>query len=137
MGRADAELSVLLTDDATLHELNRAYRGRDEPTDVLSFAMGEGDAPELTPELLGDVAISVQTAARQTRDPALREARRARVGWSGEGAHWPLRAELTFLLIHGLLHLLGHDHLEARQTARMKAEEARLMRRFQERSPHA
>lgn len=93
----DVELSVALVDDATIQALNRDFRGQDRPTDVLAFAMREGEAmPEPRPgepELLGDVVISVDTARRQASE-------RGR----------PLLDELTMLLAHGLLHLLGYDH---------------------------
>jgi probable rRNA maturation factor len=95
------ELSILLTDDAGIRPLNRDYRGRDEATDVLSF---EGDGP-----LLGDVVISVETAT-------------SRVGQAG----WTLEDELLFLLIHGTLHLLGHDHHELDQRTAMEAAEQAL-----------
>lgn len=96
------ELSVLLTGDAEIRELNARWRGIDQPTDVLSFPMDGGP-------VLGDVAISVEMAA-------------ARVA-PGE---WALEDELLFLLIHGVLHLLGLDHQEEDQTARMEAEEQAL-----------
>jgi len=89
----EAELSVLLCDDATIHELNRDYRGKDRPTDVLAFAMNEGEGGGLHPHLLGDVVISIDTTRRQARE---------------RGA--TIVAEATFLLAHGLLHLLGYDH---------------------------
>jgi probable rRNA maturation factor len=89
----DAELSILLCDDATIHELNRDYRKKDRPTDVLAFAMREGEGGELHPGLLGDVVISLETARRQAREHDR-----------------TIVAEVTFLLAHGLLHLLGYDH---------------------------
>ena len=90
-----AELSVALVDDACIRELNRDFRGRDRPTDVLAFAMREGETmpDEGEVELLGDVVISVDTARGQARA-------RSR----------PLLEELTMLLGHGLLHLIGYDH---------------------------
>lgn len=97
------DLSVLVVDDARIHQLNVHYRGIDRPTDVLAFAMREGPAPHLNPQVLGDLVISAETAIRQAR------ARRC-----------SLAAELIRLLIHGTLHLLGYDH-EASPTA------ARLM----------
>jgi probable rRNA maturation factor len=78
-------------DDAAIRELNRTYRGVDAPTDVLAFPMREGRFGRLAPDLLGDVAISAETARRQARDGAL-------------------RAELALLLVHGILHLVGYDH---------------------------
>jgi probable rRNA maturation factor len=90
----DVELSVALVDDATIQELNHRYRGKNRPTDVLAFALSEGEPlPRTSPELLGDVIISVAMAERQ----ALQAGR-------------PWLEELTTLLAHGLLHLLGHDH---------------------------
>jgi rRNA maturation RNase YbeY len=105
LGRGDAELSVLLVSDRVIRRLNRAWRGKDRPTDVLSFAQLEGAGPSPAP-LLGDVVISVPTAKRQAR---------AR----GE----TLAAEGERLLIHGLLHLLGYDH------ERSAAEARRMQRR--------
>ena len=104
-----AELSVLLVSDAEMQRLNRDWRGKDRPTDVLAFAQGEGDggAPD---GLLGDVVISVDTARRQAR--------------SGRR---PLGREAERLLVHGLLHLLGYDHeRSAREAARMKRKEREL-----------
>jgi probable rRNA maturation factor len=98
-----AELSLALVTDPEIHALNRQYRGKDRPTDVLSFPL----ADTLHPSLLGDVVISVETAARQAR----------RRGHS-------LREELQTLLIHGTLHLLGYDHEVSRgETIRMHRKE--------------
>ena len=91
LNRPQATCSVLLVDDAAIRELNRTYRGVDAPTDVLAFPMREGRFGRLGPDLLGDVAISVETACRQAREGAL-------------------RAELALLLVHGILHLVGYDH---------------------------
>ena len=100
-----AELSVLLVSDAEMRKLNRDYRGRDRPTDVLAFAQreGPGGAPD---GLLGDVVISVDTARRQAAE------RRLTPGTESER-----------LLVHGLLHLLGYDH------ERSAAEARRMQRR--------
>lgn len=100
------ELSIALVDDRTIRALNRRYRGIDRPTDVLAFAVRESGPPAgggAGCELLGDVVISVPTAERQAR-------RRRRV----------LLDELTTLLAHGLLHLLGHDHGTRVQQREMK-----------------
>ncbi len=100
------ELSIALVDEQTIRQLNRDYRQVDRPTDVLAFAMNEGITEPLAPgtvELLGDVVISVPTARRQA----------ARAGR-------PLLAELTTLLAHGLLHLLGYDHAERKAARQMK-----------------
>ena len=99
-----AELSILLCDDATIHELNRDYREKDRPTDVLAFAMRDGEYGELAPELLGDVVISLETARRQAAEHG-----RTTV------------AEVTYLLAHGLLHLLGYDHQTEEEDRKMRA----------------
>jgi probable rRNA maturation factor len=97
----DAELSVVLVDDAEMRRLNATYRRLDRPTDVLAFAMREGDGRTLHPEILGDVVISLDTAARQA---AARDV--------------PVAAEVRLLLAHGLLHLLGYDHERSPADAR-------------------
>lgn len=91
--RPAAELSILLLDDASMQRMNRQYRGLDRPTDVLSFAMLEGDFAGVQPQLLGDVVISIPTAVRQAK-----RARRT------------IEREIATLLAHGILHLLGFDH---------------------------
>jgi probable rRNA maturation factor len=83
--RPDAEVSLLLTVDERIRELNRQFRGLDKSTDVLSFAQDD-------PQLLGDIVVSIETAARQA-----------------DAARWPLESELALLAVHGLLHLVGHD----------------------------
>lgn len=113
LGESEAELSVVLTGDDAVQELNRTYRNKDKPTDVLSFSLleGEGELPvELEVRVLGDVVISMDTAARQAES----------IGHS-------LTDEVTRLLIHGVLHLLGHDHVNGGlQARRMRDEERRL-----------
>lgn len=110
LGRADSELTVLLVDDATIHELNRTYRGIDSPTDVLSFAMQEGEYGDVNPQLLGDVVIAVPTARRQAQ-----KAKRTAFD------------EIVFLLAHGLLHLVGYDHQSDDEDRVMKKETRRLL----------
>jgi probable rRNA maturation factor len=101
----DAELSVVLCDDVVMRALNRRYRKRDRTTDVLAFAMSEGlRMPAVAAAPLGDVVISVPTAARQARATGKR----------------PLD-EITMLLAHGLLHLLGFDHRTQAEERRMRA----------------
>ena len=110
----NAEVSIVLADDAYIQELNCQYRGKDMPTDVLSFALNEGEEPEIIhgPEenLLGDIIISLETAQRQAVD----------YGHS-------LERELAFLTIHGFLHLLGYDHEKEEQRQAMRAEEERIL----------
>lgn len=109
LGEGGATLSLSLVDDAAIRALNRQYRGRDSATDVLSFPLG--DAPERgeVERLLGDVVISVETARRQA-----------------QAYDAPLQREIYRLLIHGLLHLKGHDHVVATQRHAMQREERRL-----------
>ncbi|MFA9558775.1 rRNA maturation RNase YbeY [Evansella sp. AB-rgal1] len=93
----DIEVSITFVNDQQIQELNRDYRGKDQPTDVLSFALNEGeDDPvvmEGMPELLGDIIISVPRAIEQADDYG-----------------HDLKRELCFLAVHGFLHLIGHDH---------------------------
>ena len=118
LGRSEAELSILLADDATLRELNLRHRGVDDSTDVLSFPMDD--------TYLGDVAISLETAHRQATNPALVASRLKRLSLPPT-LPWGLREELTFLMIHGLLHVVGHDHGEPEDEATMIKEERRLV----------
>ena len=107
---AEAELSVLLTDDPGIRVLNRQHRDKDKPTDVLSFPLDETEGVEGV-RLLGDVVISIDTAGRQARS-------RKR----------DLLVEVRFLLAHGILHLLGYDHGTPREKKRMDAACRKLVR---------
>lgn len=100
-GAAGREVSVLLTDDAEIHTLNRDYRGKDKPTDVLAFALDEAGGPAGP---LGDVIISVERAEAQAASRRV-----------------TLASELELLAVHGTLHLLGHDHGEPEEAGRMRA----------------
>jgi len=114
-----AELSIAMTDDGEIRELNKVFRHRDKATDVLAFAMREGQSVgaaetakvggKKRTELLGDVVVSVETARRQAK-----EHRRK------------LDAEMCMLLAHGLLHLVGYDHRTDREEAVMNAATERL-----------
>jgi len=106
----DAELSLLLCDDATIHPLNRDYRGKDKPTDVLSFAQREGEFAFVDDNLLGDVIISMDTTIRQ----------------AAERNH-SVETELRVLLVHGILHLLGYDHIEDDEAEIMEAKEREVL----------
>lgn len=108
LGLSDAELSVVLCDDAFISPLNAQWRDKPTATDVLSFPQNEPGEP-MDP-VLGDIVISVQTATRQAADQG-----------------HPLEDELRVLLVHGLLHLLGHDHIDPDDARRMAVEEARLL----------
>jgi rRNA maturation RNase YbeY len=105
----DAELSILLTGDDQIQNLNHIYRKKNRPTDVLAFAQREGVHGDQDGLLLGDVVVSVPTTRRQAA-----------------AAGRPVGAELTMLLAHGLLHLLGWDHQTAPEDRRMRRETDRL-----------
>ena len=107
------DLSVLVVDDARMRRLNARYRGIDRPTDVLAFAMREGAFPHLHPQLLGDLVISAETALRQAR-----------------ARQRALLDELTHLLIHGTLHLIGYDHEASPAAARAMGAKARTLWRL-------
>ena len=109
---SDADLTIVLTDDAQLHELNREYLGVDAPTDVLSFPASESD-PETGRPYLGDILISIPRAERQA-----------------QAAGHSLEDEVQLLVIHGTLHLLGHDHAEAGEKSRMWAAQAEVLERL-------
>ncbi len=112
---SDRELSVVLVDNPEIQRINREYLGRDRPTNVISFAMQEGDFTDINPGLLGDIVVSVEQA--------LADAERERLS---------LIDELDFLLIHGLLHLLGFEHEQVPdvQAEEMRSEERRLFERL-------
>jgi probable rRNA maturation factor len=112
--QGDAELSITLLDDPEMAELNRSYRDRSGPTDVLSFSLLEGPGARHRRELLGDVVIGVRRAAAQA-------ARRRR----------DLDDEVARLLVHGVLHLLGHDHEREAEAREMRRCERRLWRRLE------
>lgn len=97
----DVDLSIVLTDNARLHELNLNYLGVDAPTDVLSFPSSETD-PETGARYIGDILISIPRAQEQA-----------------DGAGHPLESEVQLLIVHGMLHLLGYDHAEPDEKARM------------------
>jgi len=110
IGERESSISVSFVRDPKIRELNRTFRGIDTPTDVLSFPLVEpGDAYRGAERLLGDIVISVDAAKRQAADYDA-----------------PVGREVQRLLIHGVLHLVGHDHIEPVERAAMEAEERRL-----------
>lgn len=104
-----SELSLALVDDQEIAGLNGEWRGKPRATDVLSFSLVEGDHADHRGGMLGDVVISVETAARQAAE-----------------RHRGLDEIVTRLMIHGVLHLIGHDHEDDDEATRMSAEERRL-----------
>jgi probable rRNA maturation factor len=105
----DSELSIVLTDDARLQELNREYLGIDAPTDVLSFPASETD-PDTGARYIGDILISVPRAQSQA-----------------DAAGHAVESEVQLLVVHGMLHLLGHDHSEHEEKARMWKAQAEIL----------
>ncbi len=116
----DSEMGIILVDNEYIQDLNLKYRGIDQPTDVLSFAMNEGVAEspafkiEGEPILLGDVYLSVERAVEQA-----------------ESFGHPFSRELCYLGAHGLLHLLGYDHQDPAETGLMRAEEEKILQQFE------
>ncbi|WP_129128509.1 rRNA maturation RNase YbeY [Geomonas oryzae] len=111
LGCPEAELSVSIVGDRAIRVLNREYLGRDKATNVISFAMQEGEFGAINPEVLGDVVISVDTAAREAEE-------------SGD----TFLRRLYFLLMHGILHITGYDHERSgeAEAARMEAKEREI-----------
>ncbi len=111
----NSELSLVFCDDLAIKDLNKQFRNKDEPTDVLSFPLPRNEFKGFKPAtiLVGDVVISVETAARQAK----------------EMGH-ELMDEITLLLIHGLLHLAGYDHINAQDKEKMLHRELKLYKKF-------
>lgn len=107
-----ANLTIVLTDDRQLHELNREYLNIDSPTDVLSFSSFEID-PETNEIYLGDILISIPRAIEQA-----------------QAAGHPLEAEVQLLTVHGTLHLLGYDHASEEEKSVMWNEQAKVLERL-------
>ena len=105
----DADLSIVLTDNARLQRLNRDYLGVDAPTDVLSFPASESD-PETGLPYLGDILISIPRARAQAK-----------------AAGHALESEVQLLVVHGVLHLLGHDHAKPKEKAKMWKAQAEIL----------
>ena len=112
-GLEEDEMSILLCDNAKIHEINREYRHIDRPTDVISFALNEGDGYEddgAESKLLGDMIISLERTQEQAKE----------FGHSFE-------RELAYLTTHSCLHILGYDHMTAEDKAEMRAEEEHVL----------
>lgn len=104
----DVEISLLLCDDAQIQALNRTYRHKNKPTDVLSFAQDISDLPGA--RVLGDIVISLETVEQYC-----------------EGVHAAMVAEVRLLFCHGLLHLLGYDHPTQEEQDRMNEKQAEYL----------
>ncbi len=108
----DAELSVVITDDPEIQDLNLAHRGLDKPTNVLSFSMLEGEFAQITPNLLGDLVISEDTAFKEATEAGI-----------------TLEERMSQLLVHGILHLIGFDHEKGeKQSQEMETKSRKLLR---------
>ncbi len=103
-------VTVLFTDDDTVAELNRAWRGKPYPTNVLSFPQAEGPRPQEEPRQLGDIALAFGVVAREAAEQAK-----------------PLEAHAMHLLVHGLLHLAGFDHLSEADAEAMENREIAIL----------
>ena len=116
-GVENCELSITLTDDEHIHALNKKYRSVDRATDVLSFAFRESDEPEIIGadfEILGEIIISLERAKIQAEE----------FGHS-------FKREIIFLEVHGLLHLLGYDHMEESERLEMEEEQRFIMQKLE------
>lgn len=113
VSEAPFELTLRFVDNSEIHELNRTFRQQDKPTNVLAFPAHLPEGIRLPRTLLGDIVIAPGVLEVESQEQ-LRD----------------LRAHCAHIIIHGVLHLLGHDHLEETDTARMQAEEIRLLAHF-------
>ena len=115
LGSPDGELSILLLDDLQIAVLNKDYLQREGPTNVIAFPMREGAFAEITPDLLGDVVISLETAEKE-----------------GLAAGMSMEERLGELLVHGILHLFGYDHEKTEKEAqRMEAKSRELLKQLE------
>jgi len=115
LGVSPAELSILLVDNPQIQKLNRLWRKKDRPTDVLAFAQREGEGADPADPVLGDIVISVEQAKKQA-----------------EAQGHSLEKELDILLIHGILHLLGYEHEHGgRQAKKMREKEKELLEKLE------
>jgi probable rRNA maturation factor len=113
----DQDVAIVLMNNAEIRKLNRAYRGKDKPTDVLSFSMKEGEFADMASNMLGDIVVSIEMAAKQ----------------AAEKRH-SLQYEVSFLVAHGLLHLMGYDHENDADENAMNAKTDAIMKGLVEKS---
>jgi probable rRNA maturation factor len=119
-GIPESELAIVLTDDDAIRELNRQWRGRDEPTNVLSFPTNDARTQHAGPRLLGDVVIAYETTTREAQAQGL-----------------PLNHHLAHLAVHGYLHLLGYDHESEKEAEIMERLEREILARLDVPDPYA
>lgn len=110
----NVEFNIIFIDNPRIHEINLTYRGVDRPTDVISFALEDNKTIDLGVRLLGDIYISIDKAKEQATS----------------FSH-SLRREISFLAVHGLLHLLGYDHMTEEEEKVMFAKQEELLQKFQ------
>lgn len=110
----NVEFNIIFIDNPRIHEMNLTYRGIDRPTDVISFALEDNKTIDLGVRLLGDIYISIDKAKEQATS----------YGHS-------LRREISFLAVHGLLHLLGYDHMTKEEEKVMFQKQEELLQKFQ------
>lgn len=113
-----AEVSVVLADNDFVQKLNREYRGKDKPTNVLSFETGMKPVKG-QPFIAGDIIVAYETVAREAREQNKK-----------------FSAHLAHLLVHGTLHLLGEDHLSNKQAEKMEAKEIKIMKQLKYKNPY-
>ncbi len=118
LGFNDDELSVVIVDDTEMAGLNEQYRGKTGPTNVLSFSMREGEYGDVTP-LLGDVVISVETAAKEAAEAGV-----------------TVEERLSQLLVHGILHLADYDHERSDDEADIMEKKSLELLKLIEKNPH-
>lgn len=115
LGQSESELSIVLTDDADIAQINQEYLGHEGPTNVISFPMQEGEFSGVNPHLLGDVVISLDTALKEAED-----------------AEISLEERFTQLLVHGILHLIGYDHENQEDEDEMDAKSLELIEKLRQ-----
>jgi probable rRNA maturation factor len=115
-----SEISVILSDDEHIRELNKQHRGMDKPTNVLSFPPARMKTPAGVPRFLGDIVIAFETVEREAREEAK-----------------PIENHLTHLVVHGVLHLLGYDHEDDEEAEMMEARERQILARMGIPDPYA
>ena len=103
LGIGERELSLLFVDDEGVRKINRDYLRRDRPTNVIAFSLAEGDFGDVNPGVLGDVVVSVETAAREARAAGI-----------------AIEDAILYLILHGILHLAGYDHEGPKGTSRAR-----------------